>query len=359
MTTYKDYMTNLTNDLIDILTTNFNNSSNGQCSSNKIITQAQNLYIGKDFKDVGKINYPNDPTKWCEIDLSQKIDLSGQNVCVDINAKLLSMTEIDKSNLINKSLDTLFIRAPLNIRNNLLFVNAAKQKIIETVLSVSANVEGKCSQNIYIDQNQNIYLLGDIQCQNSKLEFSQTALVKQFMKCIVQPSFDSIIGDTYLEKLFNMNPNKDCIYEKVLSQSCDGNNKKYTIKMIQNKSGGGTCEYTDGQNITEPCGKRDCQVSGWSNWSECLEGKQTRNRKIIQPGEGCPDIFEETQDCTENIRQANLRLRTQDTIIGKENNINREYDWFVLGPKSLENKQKYVLYSFLIFLTICYIYSLV
>ena len=50
MTTYKDYMTNLTNDLIDILTTNFNNSSNGQCSSNKIITQTQNLYIGKDFK---------------------------------------------------------------------------------------------------------------------------------------------------------------------------------------------------------------------------------------------------------------------------------------------------------------------
>jgi hypothetical protein len=57
----KKYIVTVTeNDLIDILTTNFNNSSNGQCSSNKIITQAQNLYIGKDFKDVGKINFPND-----------------------------------------------------------------------------------------------------------------------------------------------------------------------------------------------------------------------------------------------------------------------------------------------------------
>jgi hypothetical protein len=251
------------------------------------------------------------------------------------------MSDQDKINLITQSLNSLFLRAPLSIRNNANFVKVCTQKIIETVLASTAKVEGKCAQNIYLDQNSNVYLLGNIECQNSKLEFSQTALVKQFMKCIVQPSFDSIIGDTYLEKLFNMNPNKDCIYEKVLSQSCDGSNKKYTIKMIQNKSGGGTCEYTDRQIITEPCGKTDCQVSGWSNWSECLEGKQTRNRKIIQPGEGCPDIFEETQDCTENVRQANLRLRTQDTILSevdKQNNVNREYDWYVLGPKSLENK---------------------
>jgi hypothetical protein len=49
----------------------------------------------------------------------------------------------------------------------------------------------------------------------------------------------------------------------------------------------------------------DCAVSGWSDWSECVEGSQTRTRTIItQPsngGETCP-VLSETQSCTGYVR---------------------------------------------------------
>mmetsp|Transcript_26237 Transcript_26237/g.55659 ORF Transcript_26237/g.55659 Transcript_26237/m.55659 type:complete len:1597 (+) Transcript_26237:60-4850(+) len=75
--------------------------------------------------------------------------------------------------------------------------------------------------------------------------------------------------------------------------------------------GGKTCSQeliqTKGCN-TESCDKTDCQVSRWSEWSECSTtcgvGLQTRDRRIVSlrspGGAGCDFALGETRDCPEN-----------------------------------------------------------
>ena len=341
MSSYNTYIKSLTDDLIIKLTDGFN-TNNGQCTQNKLVSQVSEIYIGPGFFG---------PT--CSISSIQDIDTSsGSKVCSDINNRMINMNSEERIKLLTNILDQLFLDSKYkNVPST--FKQTCKEKIIELLGNLSGNVNSTCSQSIYLDQNQKIYLLGKIECKNSKLEFSQNAIVQQYMKCIVGPMFDSLNTDLLLQTLYNENPNKDCIYDKILVKGCDGTKRIFKVNILSNATGTGTCPYINNQNVEETCNKIECQVSDWDEWSDCIEGKQSRQRRIIKQGENCPN-FLETRDCTIVINRGDITNTNNNTSIKF-----KSYNWFVLGIDKMEKKQRIIFYVFLSFLLLVLIYSLI
>ena len=139
---------------------------------------------------------------------------------------------------------------------------------------------------------------------------------------------DDPIEDPGAPNTPNVDPIMDCLMSEwsewtTCDKSCGGGSQVRTREILQEPtvSGGIQCGPTSESRDcnTDPC-PIDCEVSGWSNWTNCDEpcgpGKQFRSRTVITPaqhgGENCPILTEE-QDC-------NLGPCPVDCVMGEWNN---------------------------------------
>ena len=245
-------------------------------------------------------------------------------------------------------------------------------------MNIDATIQANCSSGIYVSQKKKIYFLGKVQkikqpdgtikeiypvnCQGSTLEFTQEAIVKQFVKCIVTPAFDVLQNDPELKAAYDINPNQDCYYEEVLLKPCDGYMRTFSIKVVTPQKGNGTCPYVNGDIIQKPCNKSNCKVTDWEDWSPCINNKQTRTRKVLTPGNDCPNFIEE-RACIISSIPADLSLRgiEEKKLTSPSEQIVEinSSNWFVFGFDKMPETQKKILYAFLLLLLIVFLYALI
>ena len=132
--------------------------------------------------------------------MGQKIDLKAKKVCLDINKAIMNLQGNEKEKLLNQVLDNTFRPQSDYIQNRPDFIKMCKTIIINKLMSIEASIDSKCSQTIYVGQDQNVYLIGDIKCKNSVFSFSQDAVVKAYMSCITSPFLDDLMEDLNLNR---------------------------------------------------------------------------------------------------------------------------------------------------------------
>ncbi len=345
--TFKDAIKCILKQLQNTFVKTFNDGP-GNCVSDKIVKQNMNVFIGPDA-DLGD----------CQIDINQKINIQGKKICLDINKAILSLKDNEKENFLKKVLDDTFIYIQSNspyIQSRQEFITQCKNVILNKLMNIDASIDSKCSQSIYVSQDQNVYLLGTIKCVNSVFEFNQSAIINAYMSCITAPFLDDLLSDYRLKKLYEAPSDIDCIYDKILIQPCNGTNRKYRINILRDKKGNGKCDYINNQIISEQCTSRTCEVGPWSEWSICAENKQERIRKVISPGNDCPP-FKETRLCLEELRDS---PNADQTIYSRPPPILEKkygYEWLYYGPSLLEPKQKIYGTIFIIIVVIAWIYA--
>ncbi len=325
----------------------------GDCSSDKLIKQSFKLVIG-----------PDADLSDCKVSVDQRIDMSSEKVCANINETLSKFEGEEKykfiTNIVNKVIDN----QPESIRNKTEFIKRFKKLLIDSLMVTQGQVNAKCSQSISVSQDQNIYLLGRIKCSGSNFKFSQEAVVSSYISCITAPVLDSLKNDQLLKKYYTASPNSDCIYDLQIVEPCDGKQRKVKVNMISPKKGTGKCEYngqqiTANQTLTQKCKNDNCEVSEWDDWSPCLVDEvQYRTRRIILQGKDCPSLFQERECKYEPIRsRPNSRPETPLRQIINKNTI-PFYEVFVNGPSSLDPKNKMIFYAFFIFFIFIFIYAI-
>jgi hypothetical protein len=344
---YKDAIKCILKELQNTFVKMFNEGI-GNCVSDKTVKQNMTINIG-----------PNADLGECEIDISQKINLQGKKVCIDINKSILRLKGEEKEKFLNQVLDFTFMiissKSPY-IQSRQQFIESCKDILFEKLMAIDDSINSKCSQSIYVGQDQNVYLLGTIKCKNSVFEFSQNAVVNAYMSCITEPFFDDIMNDISLKRLYEAPADVDCIYDKILIQPCNGTDRKFRINILRDKKGNGKCLFTNNQIISETCSLSKCKVSDWSPWSICAENKQERTRKVITPGDDCPH-FKESRLCTNELRDspnADQKIASRPPPILKET---YGYEWFFYGPSYLSPKQKTIFTIFIIIVVIAWIYT--
>jgi predicted Zn-ribbon and HTH transcriptional regulator len=366
---FKDTLDKVSNDFIDKYVTKFNSSSKGgMCSEATRIKQGINVVI-EEGADLGD----------CEIEINQNMTLSDQDsICADINSRLMNMETNAKRNMINEILDEIIPTLPIKIKQNTVFIKLLREKVLYLLMNIDATIQANCSSAVYLDQNKNIYFLGKIQkikqpdgtikeiypitCKDSKFEFSQKAIVKQFSKCIVTPAFEVLQNDPELKAAYDINPNQDCYYEEVLFKPCNGSTRMFKIKVVNPPTGTGTCPYVNGDIIQKPCKTSTCKVTDWEDWSPCINNKQTRTRKVLTPGDDCPNFIEE-RACIISTIPADLSLRgikVKELVSPSEQIVEiNSSNWFVFGFDKMPETQKKILYTFLLLLLIVFLYALI
>ena len=324
---FKDAIKCILNDLQTTFVKTFNDGP-GDCAADRTVKQNMTIFVGPDA-DLGE----------CQINVGQKIDLKAKKVCLDINKAIMNLQGNEKEKLLNQVLDNTFRLQSDYIQNRPDFIKMCKTIIINKLMSIEASIDSKCSQTIYVGQDQNVYLIGDIKCKNSVFSFSQDAVVKAYMSCITSPFLDDLMEDLNLKKLYEEPTDADCIYDQSVIQPCNGTTRKYRITILKDKKGNGKCEFVNNQIISENCSSSKCKVSEWSAWSICAGGKQERIRKVITPGDDCPN-FKETRPCTQQLRDrlnAEQQFKSRPPpILG----VKHGYEWLFYGPAYFTPKQK-------------------
>jgi len=320
----------------------------GDCSQDKVVKQSAKLVVGPDA----------DLTD-CKIELDQKIDLSSQKICGNINETLAGFEGEAKSTFINSLLDKVISRQPKNIKDKTQFISRFKTLMVDNLMAVQGGVNSKCSQTISISQDQNIYFLGNISCKGSTFKFSQEAIVNAYMSCITAPVLDVISNDTLLKRYFTEKQNADCIYDFELLEPCNNNKRKLKVNILSPAKGTGKCTYTNNQIIQEDCTTNSCKVSEWSEWSPCLvDEKHHRTRRITLQGKDCPPLYQE-EDCF--YEEERDRPNANPLPVKRKNLSSRQsgfYRFFSEGPSVLEFKQKILFYAFIIFFFIVLFYTI-
>jgi len=366
---YKEVIKCILKKVIDTFVDKFNKGP-GNCSSDKIIRQRSTVFIGPDFDGAT-----------CSVEINQSIDLTSKKICLDIN-KILADLGGDletKRTLIEDVVNDTFkyYNNPI-VYKKTLFIEKLKDLIFDRLMNIDMTINAGCSQKVYVGQDQNIYLLGKILCENSKFEFTQSAIVKAYMRCITEPFMDDLVNQPELKRLFNINEsiNRDCIINKILVQGCNSTpgkpgQRKFKIDILIPQAGNGSCEYQQNQIISEECSTKLCETSDWDEWSPCVEevqftsdsetsfptpsglrsgvGTQFRKRtlkkdsdgKVIGGGENCPS-FEEKRICyIPKLTRKNINQKLE--IPPPKFATKKGYEWLLYGPEYMTESQKTIL----------------
>ena len=266
----------------------------------------------------------------------------------------------EKQQLIKDILDSVFSKLPISILKKSTFVKNLKNAFFNELMNVDTSINSRCSQSILVTQNQNIIMKGPIYCEGSGFEFSQEAIIKNFMKCVTSPILDNVKNNGALKVMFSNPISSDCVYDKILVEPCSSTNKrKFRIDILQPEKEGGSCQYVQNQIIEEDCSITQCVTSEWSEWSPCVEGNQTRTRYVKLQGTNCPTLIE-TRLCNVQLRSrknADQPIPSGSQMISYNKEQTNSQNWFVFGLSKMNKPQKYVLFIFLSIIALVWLYS--
>lgn len=307
--------------IINNFTSSFlNNKYPGNCRSIAIIKSGQTVIIDEDAEIVG-----------CTINISNRQTLLREDLCIDIPNILKNMSPSEFSSMISSVINS-SIQSQSGL-NNPTFVNELKSALNKLLLKqIEDTSTSTCNQYIYAGQNQEVIINGKMRCDSgSSLNISNNTLVKSYISCIVEPVISDLKNNIILCDLFQ--PDKDCVYSETQLTNCDGNSYVAKINILKEKRGKGKCDYIDGQQIKKQCSLPQCNVSEWSEWSECYlkdgQGIKSRTRKFLTSGVGC-DKFNTIEfsncDMPPKFRSRPiLQSDNSSTWIDKINNIDSKY----------------------------------
>ena len=123
--------------------------------------------------------------------------------------------------------------------------------------------------------------------------------------------------------------------------------KAWEVYEAQKFKGNGTCPVTNSQKQTVNCSESKCQVSEWSTWSDCVNGSQTRSRKMISSGNDCPS-FIETRICNLNDNNKYTSDITNNTDPLESN----KYKWLTDELQNFTKRDLVVVFLILLLFTI-------
>lgn len=335
--TYSNVMTCFFNSFMNNFSDIFN-AGPGSCPQTNLISQSMNLRI-----------LPGTDMSNCKINLDQLINLSGKSTCVNLNSLLTNMNETDKKYVIQATIQRSINTLPIVIQNNTSFINKLVSVVLDVLTTpVNENLHLYCSNVIQLTQSQDIILGGSGSfCNNSTFDFSQKAIVSNYINCLLTPFTDLIQNNKELQQSFLSSPNQDCVYDYKVIRPCDGQTRDIQYYIIYPSKGNGTCPVTNSQKQTVNCSESKCQVSEWSTWSDCVNGSQTRSRKMISPGNDCPS-FIETRIC--NLNDNNNY--TSDITNNTDQLESNKYKWLTDGLQNFTKRDLVVVFLILLLFTI-------
>jgi hypothetical protein len=342
------------------------------CRQSTILSSTTNVFIPP---DVTLVN--------CTIDVNINQRIGGglgvetDNFCVNINERLKYMTNADRNNLFDRSIDKLktSLISKTEFENRKNFIDQLVILLKNNINTTPSNSNTTCSQQTLIKKYQSVTIIppgGIMKCNGcSKLTINNDAFIKPYMNCVVEPVWTNVSNNPMLQRMFTEGDRSSCVYQQVQLTACQPSTKKYRAKIeILKPSNLGNppdnryeCKYQDGDTIEVDCTIPECEVSPWSEWSVCNiqlgsnKGRQTRERKYVKSGEGCSGlVMKEERECElsrEQLATVTRYAGEYSQAESKLNNINDTNNWIYLmiGQKIGGNSQVIYL-SLLLFLII-------
>lgn len=169
-----------------------------------------------------------------------------------------------------------------------------------------------CSQQIIVEQNQNIILKGRFECKNGgSVNIIKNLAVDSQSECFVKPVLQKVKNDAFLQRLYIQGDNVGCKFYLEYGL-CSNNQRKIITKILS-----GNCSNINTEEIV-PCDNPKCNISNWSDWSVCnfTNGKATRfrTRKFIKQGEDCNNVMKEVEECNIPDRYAGNDLINKNAL---------------------------------------------
>lgn len=241
------------------------------------------------------LNVSNATISGCDINITQANDLTkGERLCSELSQRLFELSPEELGVMINDRLKAVTDR--YNLPSS--FKNMLRDKLVDFFMNNRISDVANCSQNIVVDKDQVIYINGEFKCINgSSLTINNKSIVNGFLKCLINPIMMVLKTDLFLKRAFE-SPSRDCVWDKIPEEGCKNGKRKYVIKVLKDKYGEGICNARDGDIIFESCDVPECRMGRWSEWSPCINGRQSRIRNIESPGVNCPSTID-TTNCTQ------------------------------------------------------------
>lgn len=353
--TFQGIIKCFTEDLINNFVNVLGNDPYMNCSQSTLITQA--MYV-----NIENANITN-----CGINLTQSIGdqqlpiaPTNKKICVDVNKKLAELEGEKRQQIVNSAIDLSINNLQPIIKTKTNFINLLKTLISDKLMNTEPPIiqDGNtsilnksvigCSQNLRLSQTQNITISGEVTCgSDKKIDISQEAIINSYMKCIIEPFLDDLLTNPVLRTAFNYSPNANCMYDLIPTSPCENNILNLKATIISPSRGSGTCPYTEGQNITQPCTLDQCSVGPWKKVSLCEDGREKYVRKIISSGVNCPETIK-FENCTiptfrPRIQPENINQPLDENLIRLQDFISNN-QFLLLNPTFTTSSQKLILF---------------
>jgi hypothetical protein len=351
--TFQGVIKCFTEDLINNFVNVLGNDPYMNCSQSTLITQAMN------------VNIENATITNCAMFFNQTIGgnqvpvaPTNKKICVDVNKKLAELEGEKRQEIVNSAIDLSINNLQPIIKTKTNFIDLLKTLISDKLMNTEPPIiqDGNtsifnesvigCSQNLRLSQTQNITISGEVTCgPDRKIDISQEGIINKYMKCIIEPFLDDLLTNPVLRTAFNYSPNANCMYDLTPTSPCENNILSLKATIISPSRGSGTCPYTEGQVITQPCTLDQCTLGPWKKVSLCENGKEKYVRKIISSGVNCPETVK-----FENCTIPTFRPRRQPENINQplDENLTRLQDFIstnqflLLTPTFTTSSQKII-----------------